>query len=194
MKRAALLLLIVPLALVARPRAAQQPPLSSPAAATSEDQPDDGFPVTSDLVKRKCSACHRADEKGRLTRISYRRTTPEGWEQTIKRMVTLNDVKIEPAEAREIVRYLADHQGLAPEEAQPAAFEVERRKIDFQFANKNATRTAADRRDLHRLPLDGPRDLAAAHQRGMGAARRDAPRLLPARPTSRLPPRRSDAP
>ncbi len=61
--------------------------------------------------------CHHADDKGRLTRISYRRTTPEGWEQTLKRMVTLNNLKIEPAEAREVVRYLADHQGLAPEEA-----------------------------------------------------------------------------
>jgi quinohemoprotein amine dehydrogenase len=138
MKRAALLLLIVPLALVARPRAAQQPPLSSPPAATTAEKPDEGFPVASDLVKRKCSGCHHADDKGRLTRISYRRTTPEGWEQTLKRMVTLNNLKIEPAEAREIVRYLADHQGLAPEEAKPAAFEVERRQIDFQFADKNA--------------------------------------------------------
>ena len=138
MKRAALLLLIVPFALVVRPRAAQQPPLSSPPAATAEEKPDEGFPVTSDLVKRKCSGCHHGDDKGRLTRISYRRTTPEGWEQTLKRMVTLNNVKLEPAEAREIVRYLADHQGLAPEEAKPAAFEVERRQIDYQFADKNA--------------------------------------------------------
>ncbi len=134
----ALLLLIVPLALSARPRAAQQPPLSSPAATTTDGQTTKAFPITSDLVKRKCGTCHHADEKGRLTRISYRRTTPEGWEQTIKRMVTLNNLKIEPAEAREIVRYLADHQGLAPEEAKPAAFEVERRQIDFQFADKNA--------------------------------------------------------
>src|SRR5207249_2311497 len=79
-------------------------------------------------------SCHRADEKNRLTRISFRRTTPEGWEETIKRMVTLNGVKLEPAEAREILRYLADHHGLAPEEAQPAAFEVERRIIDYKYA------------------------------------------------------------
>jgi len=75
MKRAALLLLMVPFALVARPRAAQQPPLSSPPAMT-EEKSEDGLPVTSDLVKRKCSGCHHADDKGRLTRISYRRTTP----------------------------------------------------------------------------------------------------------------------
>jgi quinohemoprotein amine dehydrogenase len=76
----------------------------------------------------------RADDKGRLTRISFRRTTPEGWQETIKRMVSLNNVKLEPAEARDIVRYLADHHGLAPEEAQPAAFEVERRQLDFKYA------------------------------------------------------------
>jgi len=57
----------------------------SPAAGDTST--DEGVPVTSDLVKRKCGTCHRPDEKGRLTRISYRRTTPEGWEQTIKRMM-----------------------------------------------------------------------------------------------------------
>jgi quinohemoprotein amine dehydrogenase len=135
MKRAALLLLIVPLAFGARPRAAQQPPAAA-APQAAEEKKDEGIPVTSDLVKRKCSGCHRADDKGRLNRISFRRTTPEGWEQTIKRMVALNTLKIEPAEARDVLRYLADHQGLAPEEASPAAFEVERRDIDFTYASE----------------------------------------------------------
>jgi quinohemoprotein amine dehydrogenase len=136
MKRAALLLLFVPLALGAHPRAAQQPPASTTPQAAPEEKTDEGIPVTSDLLKRKCSGCHRADDKGRLTRISFRRTSPEGWEQTIKRMVALNNLKIEPAEARDVLRYLADHQGLAPEEATPAAFEVERRDIDFHYASE----------------------------------------------------------
>ena len=100
----------------------------------SGENPDEGIVVTSDLVKRKCGTCHRADEKGHLSRISYRRTTPEGWEQTIKRMITLNNVALEPAEARDILRYLADHHGLAPEEAKPAAFEVERRLIEYTYS------------------------------------------------------------
>jgi quinohemoprotein amine dehydrogenase len=122
------------------PRAAGvgQPPANAPAAQRAqnagEERPDEGVAVTSDLVKRKCGTCHRPDDKGRLSRISYRRTTPEGWEQTIKRMVTLNNVPLEPAEAREILRYLADHHGLAPEEAKPAAFEVERRLIEYTYA------------------------------------------------------------
>ena len=118
-----------------------QPPPTAPAAqptpAALEEKSDEGIPVTSDLVKRKCASCHRADEKGRLTRISYRRTTPEGWEQTIKRMITLNNLAFEPAEARDVLRYLSDHHGLAPEEAKPAAFEVERRQIEYTYADKD---------------------------------------------------------
>src|SRR5204863_1646411 len=129
-------LLLLPLALVR----AQQP--STPPDAQTPSAENEGVPVTSDLVKQKCSSCHKADDKGRLTRISYRRTTPEGWQETIKRMVTLNSVALEPAEARDIVRYLADHHGLAPEEAQPAAFEVERRQIDFKYsADKDTEET-----------------------------------------------------
>ena len=104
-----------------------------------DEKKDEGIPVTNALVRQKCAGCHRADDKGRLTRISYRRTTPEGWEETIKRMVTLNGLKIEPAEAREILRYLADHHGLAPDEAKPGAFEVERRMIDFTYAGDKDT-------------------------------------------------------
>ena len=124
---------------------AAQPPPNQAAAATraaGQENADEGIPVTSDLVKRKCGSCHRADEKGRMTRISYRRTTPEGWEQTIKRMITLNNLAVEPAEAKDVLRYLADHHGLAPEEAQPAAFEVERRQLDFKYtADKDTEET-----------------------------------------------------
>ena len=134
MKRAAFLLFLSPLVLAAQPWAAQQPAASAPAATAADEKKDEGYAVTNDVVKRKCGGCHRPDDKGRLTRISYRRTTPEGWEQTIKRMVSLNGLKIEPAEAHEVLRYLADHQGLAPEEAEPAAFEVERTMIDYQYA------------------------------------------------------------
>ena len=42
--------------------------------------PDGGIPVTSDLVQRVCGSCHRVDEQGRMSRISYQRTTPEGWQ------------------------------------------------------------------------------------------------------------------
>jgi quinohemoprotein amine dehydrogenase len=147
MKRIGLLLLmLLPLAWISAPRAAQQPPnpASSPGSpgppgqavpAPDDDKKDEGIAVTSEVVRQKCAACHKADDKDRMSRISYRRTTPEGWEMTIKRMVTLNNVKLEPAEARDVLRYLSDHLGLAPEEATPAGFEAERRQIDYQYAS-----------------------------------------------------------
>lgn len=88
-------------------------------------------------MRKSCSPCHKADEKGRLSRISWRRTTPEGWEFTVKRMIGLNGLQIEPAEAREVVKYLAGNLGLAPEEAKTAAFEPERRMIDYKYADKD---------------------------------------------------------
>jgi quinohemoprotein amine dehydrogenase len=126
---------------------------SPPAAqAAKPDAADEGIAVTSELVKQKCSSCHKADDKGRLTRISFRRTTPEGWEETIKRMVSLNNVKLQPTEARDIVRYLADHHGLAPEEAKPAAFEVERRQIDYKYtADKDTERTCTNCHSMGRV-------------------------------------------
>lgn len=122
--------------------ASTPPPQLTQPEAVADEQSDQGLPVTNETTKRKCSACHHEDSKGRLTRISFRRTTPEGWEETIKRMISLNKLKIEPAEAREVLRYLADHHGLAPEEATPAAFEVERRQEDFKYtADKDTEAT-----------------------------------------------------
>ena len=107
--------------------------------------PDGGIPVTSDLVHRVCGTCHRADEQRRMSRISYQRTTPEGWQQTIRRMVLLNNLQIEPADAREAVRYLATNHGLAPDEARLGAFEVERRNIDFHYAADPETQQTCNR-------------------------------------------------
>src|SRR5262245_6188127 len=65
---------------------------------------EEGFPVTDGLVIKKCGTCHAKDEKGNLSRISWIRTTPEGWQEAIKRMVRLNGVELTPAEARSIVK------------------------------------------------------------------------------------------
>ena len=80
---------------------------------------------------------HKIDEKKRMSRISYRRTTPEGWQQTIKRMVSLNKLQIEPEAARAVLKYLSNSLGLAPEEARPGAFEVEKRMIDYKYSDKD---------------------------------------------------------
>ncbi len=98
--------------------------------AKPKEPPEEGIPVTDKLTIEKCSSCHKQDEKGNLSRISWERTTPEGWQQAIKRMVRLNGLTLTPEEARSIVRYLSTHHGLAPEEAKPAMYQVERRMID----------------------------------------------------------------
>lgn len=104
-------------------------------------EPPEGIPVTSDLVRQHCGSCHKSDEKKLMTRISARRTTPEGWQETIRRMVSLNGVQLEPETARQILRYLANSHGLAPEEAQPAAFEVEKRMIDYKYSDRDTENT-----------------------------------------------------
>ena len=88
-----------------------------------------GIPVTDEVTRADCGGCHIPDEEGRMSRISYIRKTPEGWQQTIKRMVREQDVDLDPVRARAIVKYLSNDHGLAPDEARPAFYEAERRMI-----------------------------------------------------------------
>jgi quinohemoprotein amine dehydrogenase len=95
-----------------------------------------GIPVIDPLVTEKCSACHTADAKGNLSRISWVRTTPEGWAQAIKRMVRLNGLAITPQESRAIVKSLSASHGLAPEEARPVMYLPEKRMLDEVLPNE----------------------------------------------------------
>ncbi len=104
---------------------------------------EEGIPVSDPLVIAKCSACHRKDDKGNLTRISWERTTPEGWEEIIKRMVRLNGLTLKPEEARAIVKSLSMTHGLAPEEARPVMYIPERRMIDESFPNDSIRQACA---------------------------------------------------
>ena len=113
----------------------------APTPATQEEE--QGIPIASSAVKTACTACHVADSKNRLTRISYRRTTPEGWEETIKRMVALNGASFDPALAREALRDLSNDLGLAPEEVRPARFELERRLVEYAYPDKDTQHTCS---------------------------------------------------
>lgn len=97
---------------------------------------EEGIPVTDSLVIAKCSGCHKKDEKGNLSRISWERTTPEGWQEAIKRMVRLNGLALKPEEARAIVKSLSATHGLAPEEARPVMYFVEHRIQDEVFPSE----------------------------------------------------------
>ena len=101
--------------------------------AGAQDRPS-GYAIESPTVVSRCARCHTLDDDRRMTRISYLRKTPEGWQTSIRRMVALHGVRLEANEAAEIVRYLANEQGIAPEELRPGRFEVERRMIDHDYA------------------------------------------------------------
>lgn len=99
----------------------------------SAQETPEGFAIENQTLIDRCSRCHALDDDGRMSRISYLRKTPEGWQTSLRRMVSLQGARLSPGEAREIVRYLSDEQGLAPEELRPGRFEAERRMIDHDY-------------------------------------------------------------
>jgi quinohemoprotein amine dehydrogenase len=101
--------------------------LSAGALFAQQAAPSEGIPIDDQLTIAKCGGCHQRDANGMMRRLSYIRTSPEVWEQAIKRMIRLNGVVLKPEEAREILRYLSMNNGLAPEEAKPVFWEAEHR-------------------------------------------------------------------
>lgn len=120
-------------------------PQQTPATASETQKPataaasDEGIPVTDAEVVKACGSCHVPDDKQRMTRISYRRATPENWELTIRRMMSLNNIQISPDVARRVIKSLSDSHGLAPEEARTIMFDAERRMIDFTYTADKET-------------------------------------------------------
>jgi len=86
------------------------------------------------IVQSKCLACHTEEShtkknKGapQWSRISHQRKTPEGWLMTIGRMQMMHGLQISDDERTAVVKYLADRQGLAPEETADYRYAMERR-------------------------------------------------------------------
>jgi len=79
------------------------------------------------LVRTWCSGCHREAKPGQFERISAIRKTPEGWVMTLFRMRQVHHLMLPDEVHDAIVRHLAGAQGLAPSEAAPARFALERR-------------------------------------------------------------------
>jgi quinohemoprotein amine dehydrogenase len=148
--------------------------LAAPAPAQAQPPPaapDEGTPVTDAVVVKACGSCHAADAQQRLSRISFQRSTPEGWQDTIKRMVALNGVQLDPGDARHIVKVLSNTLGLAPDEARPAAFEVEKRLVDYKYAESADVEGVCNRchslgRVISQRRTRGEWDLLIAMHRG----------------------------
>lgn len=112
-------------------------------AGKAPEETEEGIPVTDPLTIEKCGGCHARDDKGNLSRISWSRTTPEQWSQSIKRMVRLNGLQLTSQEARSIVKYLGSRHGLAPEEAKPVMYLAEKRIVDEAIPNDNLRQACA---------------------------------------------------
>jgi quinohemoprotein amine dehydrogenase len=112
-----------------------------------------GIPVTDPLVIAKCGNCHAPDSRGNMQRISWARTTPEGWQNVLKRMVLVNGVSLTAPEARLIVRYLSTSHGLAPEEAKPVIYNAERRIHEETNIPDDNLRTTCAKCHAFALPL-----------------------------------------
>jgi quinohemoprotein amine dehydrogenase len=122
---------------VAQETAPATPPATPAAKPEKPAEPSElGIPVTSELVIAKCGGCHRKDDKGNMSRISWERSTPEGWEEAIKRMVRLNGLRIAPPDAKAILKYLATNHGLAPEENKAVMYMAEHRIQDEVVPNE----------------------------------------------------------
>jgi len=104
--------------------------LSKPALAQNSAESEKGIPVTDPLVIAKCGGCHTRDERGNMQRLSWERTTPEGWQDALKDMILREGLSVTPAEARSIVKYLSSSHGLAAEEAETVRYDPERRIHD----------------------------------------------------------------
>ena len=79
--------------------------------------------IGAQLIQSNCVGCHIPTEDD-LSRISFQRKTAEGWQMTISRMQTLHGLRLSNGNTdftgntqHEIVKYLADTQGLAPTES-----------------------------------------------------------------------------
>ncbi len=105
---------------------------------------------------------------------------------TVRRMVALNNVKLDPADGAHD-RSLPERQSGTRARRAPA-WALRDRAADDRVS---LHRRSAHRDDVPRLPFDGARDHAASHAERMGAARRHASRALPGRRLPGVPSRRS---
>lgn len=88
-----------------------------------------------DILQKKCGTCHAPRPEGSYSRIFAQRKTPEGWYMTLFRMHKLRKVELPDEERAMLIKYLADTQGLAPEETAGFRYAIERESHYFEQYN-----------------------------------------------------------
>ena len=79
------------------------------------------------ILQETCAACHQKQDDGKLSRISYQRKTPEGWLMSVVRMQISHGLELSNEDRRNVVKHLANTQGLAPSETDGVRYGLERR-------------------------------------------------------------------
>jgi quinohemoprotein amine dehydrogenase len=74
------------------------------------------FPPSS-VVRTTCIACHATDKDGAVTRIESVRTTPEEWENTIRRMERRHGLQLDAPTRKQALKELSATLGLTQDEA-----------------------------------------------------------------------------
>jgi quinohemoprotein amine dehydrogenase len=85
-----------------------------------------GIKVVNDVILAMCTSCH-ANDHGIVSRISFLRKTPEGWEETLWRHKRIHGLKVSREQKEALLLYLSDRHGLAPAEVAPFAYTLEKR-------------------------------------------------------------------
>ena len=139
--------------------------LSFSGADTVNAQPPDA----ASIINKTCVSCHASEGPQAWSRISHQRKTPEGWLMTIARMQNAHGVKISDEDRSTVVKYLADHQGLAPSESEQGRYALERRLNtieqigDQRYKEMCARCHSAARPTLQRRPEQEWRHLVNQH-------------------------------
>ena len=79
------------------------------------------FPPDS-IVRQKCSACHKSDEKGRVDVIEETRKSPEEWIAVVDRMIRLNSAPLPDEDFYPVIKDLSRHLCLSPREMAAVAY------------------------------------------------------------------------
>ena len=101
--------------------------------AGAQENPPQQNPTTNPLLV--CTACH-IPKDGKLDSIESVRMTPEGWRMTLSRMVRNHGLALKEDEARKILKYLSDNNGLAPSEITPFEYALEERNSTLETHDK----------------------------------------------------------
>ncbi len=64
--------------------------------ARAPRKPREGIKVTDSVVIQHCGGCHKVGDDGLMSRVSFMRKGPEGWEMSLNRMIRHHDMKFSP--------------------------------------------------------------------------------------------------